>query len=132
MSTIQKIRYSDCDPQGIVFNGNYAKYWDDAMTDWFDDLEDAGVSLTHLGVDVVTARLEIDFRTSATMRDRLETSIDVEKTGNKSLTLGVVTRKQSDDSVVAEGRIICVFVDPSNFKPVALPDSFREAIAPSA
>ena len=127
MSTIQKIRYSDCDPQGIVFNGNYARYWDDAMTDWFDELEDDGISLAGLGIDVVTARLEIDFKSSATLRDILETRVTTERLGNTSMTLQVETSNQADGSVVAIGKIVCVFVD-RDLHPVPVPDTIRAAL----
>ncbi len=131
MSTIQKIRYSDCDPQGIVFNGNYARYWDDAMTDWFDELEDDGISLSELGIDVVTARLEIDFKSAATLRDILETSVTAEKLGNTSMTLHIETAKTSDNAVVAVGKIVCVFVDRERLRPVPVPDAFRAAVTES-
>jgi acyl-CoA thioester hydrolase len=128
MSTIQKIRYSDCDPQGIVFNGNYARYWDDAMTDWFDDLEDLGVSLEAASVDVVTARLEIDFKASATLRDVLQTSVSPEQLGNTSMTLGMETKRASDGTQVAVGKIVCVFVDQKSLQPVRMPEDVRIAL----
>ena len=87
MPTTQKIRYSDCDPQGIVFNGNYARYWDDALTDWFEDAGYGGPELGGAGVDVVTARVEMDFRSSANLGDELETSLQVERVGTTSTWL---------------------------------------------
>jgi acyl-CoA thioester hydrolase len=128
MSTIQKIRYSDCEPQGIVFNGNYARYWDDAMTDWFDELEDLGVSLEAASVDVVTARLEIDFQASATLRDVLQTSVSPEQLGNTSMTLGMETKRASDGTQVAVGKIVCVFVDQKSLRPVRMPEDVRIAL----
>jgi len=74
MATTQKIRYSDCDPQGIVFNGNYARYWDDALTDWFEDLGLGDPGMGGHGVDVVAARIEMDFKESASFGDVIETS----------------------------------------------------------
>lgn len=128
MATKQKIRYSDCDPQGIVFNGNYARYWDDAMTDWFDDLETTGPALEEFGIDVVTARLEIDFKASATLRDVLETSIEVESVGNTSFVLLVVTTKESDQTIVATGKLVVVCVDRETFRPTPVPEAFRGQI----
>ncbi|MGB7859142.1 MAG: thioesterase family protein [Acidimicrobiia bacterium] len=128
MSTQQKIRYSDCDPQGIVFNGNYARYWDDALTDWCEEAGLGGVELGGSGVDVVTARVEIDFRASATLGDTLITSIEVERWGNTSMIIAVVSRRQSDDVVVAEGREVIVFVDPEDFRPVPVPAFAKEAL----
>lgn len=128
MPTTQKIRYSDCDPQGIVFNGNYARYWDDAMTDWFEEAGFGGEQLGGSGIDMVTARLEMDFKASAGLGDVLETGIEVERFGNTSMTLAFTTRRLSDGVVVTEGREVAVFVDPDTFRPTAVPDSIREAL----
>lgn len=128
MATTQKIRYSDCDPQGIVFNGNYARYWDDALTDWIEQAGFGGPELGDSGVDVVTARLEMDFKASARLGDTIETVIEVERFGNTSMTIDVTTRRLSDGSVVTEGREVLVFVDPESFRPTAVPDVIREAL----
>jgi acyl-CoA thioester hydrolase len=125
MPTTQKIRYSDCDPQGIVFNGNFARYWDDALTDWFEEAGFGGEGLGGVGVDVVTARLEMDFKTSAGLGDTLVTSITVEETGTTSATLGIKTSRESDGEVVTVGREVIVFVDEEEFRPTTIPDEVR-------
>ena len=129
MSTTQKIRYSDCDPQGIVFNGNYARYWDDAVTDWFEELGFGGVELGGgIGADVLTARLEIDFEATATIGDTLVTTVEVEAIGTTSMTFLVVTSRESDDQIVAGGKVIDVFVNLEDFRPIAVPESLRSAV----
>lgn len=128
MATTQKIRYSDCDPQGIVFNGNYARYWDDALTDWFDDAGFGGPELGGLGVDVVAARIEMDFRAPAALGDIVETSIEVERVGNTSMSLRFTSSRLSDGQVVTEGREVLVFVDPVDFKPTPVPDQVKERL----
>ncbi len=125
MPTTQKIRYSDCDPQGIVFNGNYARYWDDALTDWFGEHGYGGEELGGSGVDVVTARVEMDFKSSASLGDVLETTLKVERFGTTSVTIGFETARVSDGTVVTAGREILVFVDPNDFRPVEVPDDIR-------
>ncbi len=128
MPTTQKIRYSDCDPQGIVFNANFARYWDDAVTDWFEELGFGGTELGGIDVDVVTARLEIDFKAAAKLGDTLVTETAVERIGDTSMTVLVTTSRQSDSQIVAEGKAIYVFVDPAEFRPIMVPESFREAV----
>lgn len=132
MSTTQKIRYSDCDPQGIVFNGNYPRYWDDALTDWLEEAGYGGPELGGSGADIVTARLEMDFKSSAALGDILETGIGVERVGNTSMTLSFTTRRRSDGDVVVEGREIIVFVDPETFRPVTVPDRIRADLGPES
>lgn len=128
MPTTQKIRYSDCDPQGIVFNGNYATYWDDAITDWFEEAGFGGAELGGIGTDVVTARLEIDFQAAASLGDTLETEATVEEFGNTSMTVAMVTRRISDGEAVVAGRAVYVFVDPGDFRPKPVPEAIRRAL----
>ena len=130
MSTRQKIRYSDCDPQGIVFNGNYARYWDDALTDWFEEAGFGGEQLGGIGSDVVTARLEMDFKAAASLGDVLETSIAVERFGKTSMTTHVETMRLSDEVIVVSGRAVHVFVDPDTWRPMTVPDPIRGALDP--
>jgi YbgC/YbaW family acyl-CoA thioester hydrolase len=127
MPTVQKIRYSDCDPQGIVFNGNYARYWDDAVTDWMDEAGFGGLDLGGTGADMVAARLEIDFTATAGLGDVLETEVEVEKLGNTSMTLAITSRRGSDGETVARGREVVVFIDPETFTPRPIPDVIRSA-----
>ncbi|MBW3666327.1 MAG: acyl-CoA thioesterase [Actinobacteria bacterium] len=129
MPTKQKIRYSDCDPQGIVFNGNYARYWDDAATDWFEEHGFGGAELGGIGTDLVTARLEIDFKAAARLGDELETALEVERFGNTSMTVAFTSRRVSDGAVVAEGKGVYVFVDPEHFRPVEVPGAVKERLA---
>jgi len=128
MSTTQKIRYSDCDPQGIVFNGNYARYWDDAATDWLEELGLGGPELGGNGVEVVTARLEIDFKSAATLGDVLETSIKIAKFGTASMDLDVETINASSGVVIAAGKLVWVFVDPEHFRPVPVPGDIKDRL----
>lgn len=128
MSTTQKIRYSDCDPQGIVFNGNYPRYWDDAATDWLEELGFGGPQLGGNGVEVVTARLEIDFKAAARLGDVLETVVAVDRFGSASMDLSVRTTSQRTGDVLAVGKLVWVFVDPEHFRPVPVPDHIRRAL----
>ncbi|MEX1038270.1 MAG: thioesterase family protein [Acidimicrobiia bacterium] len=132
MPTTQKIRYSDCDPQGIVFNGNYPRYWDDAATDWLEDLGLGGPGLGGNGIEVVTARLEIDFKAAATLGDVLETSVEVARFGTASMDVAVETVNQRSGDLIAAGKLVWVFVDPEHFRPVPVPDEIRKVLESGA
>jgi acyl-CoA thioester hydrolase len=129
MPTTQKIRYSDCDPQGIVFNGNYGRYWDDAITDWLDEAGFGGLDMGGTGADMVAARMEVDFRAAAALGDVLETTVEVERLGNTSMTLAITTHRRSDGAVVVEGREVIVFVEPPGFRPTPIPEPIRAAFS---
>jgi YbgC/YbaW family acyl-CoA thioester hydrolase len=111
-----------------VFNGNYARYWDDAATDWLEELGLGGPELGGNGVEVVTARLEIDFKSAARLGEMLETSIQVAKFGTASMDLEVQTVNASSGDMVAAGKLVWVFVDPEHFRPVPVPSDIKETL----
>ncbi|MGH8945275.1 MAG: acyl-CoA thioesterase [Acidimicrobiia bacterium] len=82
-----------------------------------------------IGTDIVTARLEIDFKAAARLGDELETTVSVGRFGNTSMTLNLVTRRLSDEMVVAEGKAVYVFVDPEHYRPVSVPEIVKEGLA---
>lgn len=112
-----------------MFNGNYPRYWDDALTDWYEESGFGGAELGDSGIDILTARLEIDFKAAATLGDTLETTIQIERWGTSSMTIGVTSRRLSDDVVCVEGKEVIVYVDPENFRPTPVPDFIKQGLA---
>jgi len=122
----RRVRYADVDSQGIVFNGNYLTYYDDAITDLFLA---AGIpaDVTHAaGYDVVTAHASIDFRATATLFETLEVGVRIGRIGNTSVTFEIQSRV--GDRVTTEATIIYVTVDAETFRPTPVPDDFVAAM----
>jgi YbgC/YbaW family acyl-CoA thioester hydrolase len=122
----RKIRYSDTDIQGIVFNGNYFTYFDDALTDLFEVLGLTPEDLRRRGIDVVTAHAEADFIGSARIGDALATSVTLDRIGTTSIVFameGVV-----DDVTIVRGNVVWVTVDARTFDKVPVPDDLRKRL----
>lgn len=119
----RKVRYSDTDAQGIVFNGNYAVYFDDCLTDLFD-----AIGFRWDEVEVVLARMEIDFRSPGRLGEVLMTGARVERIGNTSFTVRLATWDRDSGRMVAEGKQIQVVVSAHEFEPVPVPESLVAAI----
>ncbi len=122
----RRVRYADIDSQGIVFNGNYMTYYDDAITDLFLA---AGMTtdVTHAaGYDVVTAHASMDFRASATLFETLEVDVRIARIGRTSVTFELQSRV--GDRVTTEAKIIYVTVDAETFRPTPVPDEFIAAM----
>lgn len=117
----RKVRYSDTDAQAIVFNGNYATYFDDALTDLFDELGLPQDEMQDAGFEVVTANLNIDFRTSGRLGDVLETRVRLGRVGTKSLTFELETRQAASGELVVEGTVVWVTVDHRTFEAIPIP-----------
>lgn len=124
----RKVRYWDVDANGHVFNARYFVYWDDALTDFF---EEAGLNFgTYGGPLWVTRRTECDFRGEAHIGDHLATTVGVEKIGNTSVTFILRTVEEGSGRLVTEGREVYVVVDPETRQPITVPDAERERLTP--
>lgn len=81
-----RVRYGECDPQGIVFNANYLLYFDVAFT----ELWRAGVGpwqeMVSRGVDAVVAEARLEFRAPARFDDLLTLRTQVMRLGRSSIT----------------------------------------------
>lgn len=126
----RKVRYSDTDAQGIVFNGNYAVYFDDTLTDLFEEVGLTTPKMQAAGFEVVTANLTINFKATATLGDVLETRVRVARIGTKSITFELETHIEGTGVVTADGQVVFVTVDHSTFTPVEVPQLAIDALRP--
>ncbi|MFU8858637.1 MAG: acyl-CoA thioesterase, partial [Deferrisomatales bacterium] len=99
----RKVRFSDTDTQGHVFNANYFVYFDDAITDYLEALGLPYAELTRRGHDLVLARAECDFRSSGGFGETLVCGVRVTRVGNTSLTFGLRATEEATGRLVAEG-----------------------------
>lgn len=123
----RKIRYSDSDAQGIVFNGNYLAYYDDTLTDVF---EAAGLTEEQMhahGYEVLTVHAEVDFKATARLGETLAFSAATDRLGTTSITFGLESRVVGTDRITTTGKVVFVTVDRSTHQPVPVPTSMREA-----
>ena len=57
-----RVRYHECDAQGIVFNANWFTYFDVTLTEWFRAAFGSYGALVEAGSDVVLAETTARFR----------------------------------------------------------------------
>lgn len=125
----RKIRFSDSDAQGIVHNAAYLVYWDDAFTDYMETIGCSWKRMIDAGDDVVLARTEIDYRSSAAIGDTARTAVNVTRIGNSSITFRYKTVDVATGRTLVEGSQIQVIVDHRTFQPKPVPDYIRELIS---
>ena len=125
----RRIRFSDCDAQGIVYNPNYLVYWDDAFTDYMDAIGCSWDLMVGRGDDVVLARTEIDYRRSARMGQVVSTAVRVAGIGRSSITFEYLSTDPSTGETLVEGRQVQVIVDHETMRPKTVPDYLRGMIA---
>lgn len=122
-----RVRYHECDGQGIVFNANYLAYVDMAMFEVEKALFGSHQEALARGVDVVVAESNLRYRAPCRYDDELVVAVYLEHLGTTSLVIDFeITR---DGILCTEVKTRYVFVDPKTLRKAAPPASVREVYA---
>lgn len=97
-----RVRYSECDQQGVVFNGHYLFYYDNALTELWRDRISPYQEMVGRGFDVVVAEATLRYRSAARFDEVLDISMPVAHLGNTSLIIRPEYRV--GERLVADGR----------------------------
>lgn len=124
------IRFSHCDPAGIVFFPRYLEMFNDLIEDWCRDALGVSFAEIHLkrGWGIPTVHLDVDFLAPSTLGDRLSATLRVNHIGKTSVGFDIVLCG-SDGSERVKGRQVIVFVDAAHKRPSSIPDDLRARIA---
>lgn len=121
-----RVRYGECDPQGIVFNANYFLYFDVAFTELWRAAIGPWEEMVERGVDAVVAEANARFRAPAKFDDVLTLRAQVVRLGTTSVTTRIDVLREGD--LLVEGRLQHVCVDARTWKKTGLPDWVRSGL----
>jgi acyl-CoA thioester hydrolase len=121
-----RVRYGECDPQGIVFNANYLAYFDITVTELWRDAFGSWQAMVDRGVDVVVGEANVRFRAPARFDDVLTLRAKVAKLGTTSVTLEIDIERAGERLI--EGWLRQVCVDASTYGKVELPEWLRAGL----
>ena len=123
-----RVRLSETDAVGIVFFGSFSTYMDVGRMDY---LENLGLPSFAGNVrDLVpgaVVRSSASFHSPAQYNDVLQIHVRVVELGRSSYTFQFLITDRKRPRVVATGELKLVWLDV-DFRPVRLPDTFRQAI----
>ncbi|MCK9248292.1 MAG: acyl-CoA thioesterase [Solirubrobacteraceae bacterium] len=121
-----RVRWHECDPQGVVFNANYLTYFDMAIGELWRDLYGSYAALQAEGVDTMVAETTLRYRAAARFDDELVVRAAVERLGTTSFVIAFrVTR---GDDLIAEGESRYVFVDVTTLTKAEPPAEVRRRL----
>ncbi len=125
----RQIRFSDCDPAGIVFYPQYFVMLNGLVEDWVDDALDIGYRnlVIERRVGLPTVRLEADFRAVSHMGDRVVLALAVERLGGRSITLKLRCLGAEGDTRM-ELRQVIVTTSLVTHRAIDVPPDLRAAI----
>jgi acyl-CoA thioester hydrolase len=125
-----RVRWSDCDPLGIIAYGTYLRFFEIAEHEMF---RDCGLPYEVLrragGVWLPRKALQCEFHTPAQMDELVEIEAWYSRVGETSLTMRFEVYRESDRVHRASGTLTVVCVHKDTMMKYPLPDAVRVAIA---
>jgi acyl-CoA thioester hydrolase len=124
-------RYAEVDQQGVVFNGHYLTWFDEASYGFFDHLGVLDSAFTARGLDLQVVHAEIDYFAPVRWRDRVRLQVRGEALGRTSFTLRFdVLRRDGDGAEIAaaRGHNVYVVVSTDDWAKRDVPATLCEAL----
>ena len=124
-----RVRWSECDLQGVVFYPNYLAYFDHLLTELWREAVGSYARIQELGIDLVVAEAGIRYRVSARFDEEIELKAMISRLGTSSMTMDLTAERVGDGALLAEGELRHVFVDPDSFQKREMPEQVREQLS---
>jgi acyl-CoA thioester hydrolase len=122
-----RVRFHECDPQGVVFNAHYFAYFDVALTEMWREAFGSYGEVVDSGTDVVVVEASATFRAPARFDDELDIGLGIDRLGTTSMTMAASIRR--DGELLVEGRMVHVFVDTAAMGKREIPDWLRAGLS---
>lgn len=123
-----RVRYSECDAQGVVFNGWYLFYYDVALTEFQRETFGPYSDLVAAGLELVVAEASVRFRAPVSFDDWLDVALRVSNLGRTSF--GVAATFTVGERLVADAAVRHVLVGADSGAKADLPADMRAALEP--
>ncbi len=103
-----EVRDYECDLQGVVNNANYLHYLEHARHSWLEEMGIDFAALHKEGIDLVVARIEIDYRYPLQSRDRFVVRSKIRRDGKLKLICNQDIYRMPDEKLIAQAVVVAV------------------------
>jgi acyl-CoA thioester hydrolase len=125
-----RVRYSEIDGQGVVFNAHYLTYFDTTITEYFRALGyDQYADARQSGVDFHVVKSVIEYKAPVRFDWELDVGARVARIGNSSMTFELAIFLKGERDALVTGEIVWVNTDQKSHRPVPIPQTTRDLIA---
>ena len=122
-----RVRYQECDMQGVVYFARYPEYYDISLTELFRQALGSYQSMVDSGVDMVVAEQSLRYRSPARFDDVVDVAITVDKLGETSMLSSYAISRNGE--LLVEGDLRHVFIDVPTKNKRPMPDDIRAALS---
>lgn len=126
-STRIRVRWSEVDPQSVVFNARYLDYADIAVTEYWRAIRAAGYWNGDM-LEYHVAKAEVLFKKPIKGDEEIDLLVRTSRFGTTSMTTLVEIHGADADDLRAAIELVAVHIDLSDHRPRPIPDSVRRAL----
>ena len=127
----ERVRWSDCDPLGIIYYGTYIRFFESAEHEMF---RQAGlpyeVMRVQRQVQLPRKAFQVEFHSPAQMDELLEIRVGVARIGESSITMRFEAYRAADLVHRASAQLTVVCVEKETITKRLLPDFVKDALKP--
>lgn len=124
-----RVRWMECDAQGIVFNGAYMTFIEVVQAEYYRNL---GILLydenSRKHFDVATVKATLEYKAAAKLDEILDIYMRASGIGNTSISMEVEMYRQDSDELIHNAEVIYVNYDSDEGKAKRVPDDMRSLI----
>ena len=124
-----RIRWMECDAQGIVFNGAYLGYLELSTAEYWRNL---GIGIYHLPrsgyFDLAVVKTTIEFRAPALVDEIVESYVRVSRFGDTSMDMQMELWRPQPELLLTTIDAVYVGYDAATGATRRVPDTFRELV----
>lgn len=124
-----RVRYRDCDKQGVVYFAVYLEYVEQALMEYFRTI---GIDLRRTiedgSFDWAAVHAEIDWRSPAVFDDELAIGLRIGRIGRSSFDVEFAVMSGEKKVLHASGRLVLVCFDVQTRQAHPVPDFVRQAV----
>jgi acyl-CoA thioester hydrolase len=125
-----RVRYSEIDAQGVVFNAHYLTYFDTAITDYLRALPyNYGLGGDKAaGTDFHLVKSTVEYRAPIRFDQEIEVGVRTGKLGRTSIAFALAIFPKGGGELLSTGEIIWVNTDLKAHKSAPLPEGLVAAV----
>ena len=124
-----RVRWMECDGQGIVYNGAYLDYLEIGQAEYYRNLGFAIYIIPQSGYfDFVVVKSTQEFKALAKVDEIIELHVRVSNIGNTSLTLNLEIYAEGNDRLLTSIETVYVGYDTATESTRPVPDAIRELV----
>lgn len=127
-----RVRYGECDAQGVVFNARYGDYVDIAVNEYIRTLFGDYQRLLDQDLDIQVVNLNQNWKSPARFDEVLCARITPGRVGNTSFALHLAFHEHRSDRLVMEADTTYVMIAPSTEAKTPVPGHIRTLLEQGA